>query len=245
VLAAWGISTDGKPVFIGLAPAGSESTDAWADFLGELTDRGLRPPLLGICDGAPGLISALETTFRPSLRQRCLIHRCRNVIAKVPKPAEVEIKAAFWSIFDDIDQAPGERAVAEATRRAGEFAARYRTLYPKAVACLEDDFASLTVHLRFPREHWKRIRHSNFIERTFGESRRRVKVIGRLPGETTCLSLVWAVLDRASRGWRGVTQTSATIRQLQDLRHQLLEPPRQLRPRTTKTAKKKTGTAAA
>jgi hypothetical protein len=28
------------------------------------------------------------------------------------------------------------------------------------------------------------------------------------------------VLDRASRGWRGVTQTSATIRQLQDLRHQ-------------------------
>jgi putative transposase len=77
VLAAWGITTDGKPVFIGLAPAGSESTDAWADFLGELKDRGLRPPLLGISDGAPGLISALETTFRPSLRQRCLIHRCR------------------------------------------------------------------------------------------------------------------------------------------------------------------------
>lgn len=245
VLAAWGITIDGKPVFIGLAPAGSESTDAWADFLGELKERGLRPPLLGISDGAPGLISALETTFRHSLRQRCLIHRCRNVIAKVPKSAEAEIKAAFWSIFDNIDQAPGERAVAEATRRASEFAARYRTLYPKAVACLDDDFASLTVHLRFPREHWKRVRHSNFIERTFGESRRRVKVIGRLPGETTCLSLVWAVLDRASHGWRGVTQTSATIRQLQDLRHQLLEPPRQLRPRTTKTTKTKTGTAAA
>ncbi|HYB34597.1 MAG TPA: hypothetical protein VEF72_01535 [Mycobacterium sp.] len=53
------------------------------------------------------------------------------------------------------------------------------------------------------------------------------------------------MLDRASRGWRGVTQTSATIRQLQDLRHQLLEPPRQLRPRTTKTAKTKTVTPAA
>ncbi len=43
VLAAWGITTDPKPVFIGLAPAGSESTDAWADFLGELKDRGLLP----------------------------------------------------------------------------------------------------------------------------------------------------------------------------------------------------------
>ena len=53
MLAAWGITTDPKPVFIGLAPAGSESTDAWADFLGELKDRGRRSPLPGISDGAP------------------------------------------------------------------------------------------------------------------------------------------------------------------------------------------------
>jgi putative transposase len=53
----------------------------------------------------------------------------------------------------------------------------------------------VTVHLRFPREHWRGIRHSNFIERTFGETRRGMKVIAPLPGETSCLSLVWAVLD--------------------------------------------------
>ena len=47
-----------------------------------------------------------------------------------------------------------------------------------------------------------------------GETRRRVKVIGRLPGERSCLSLVWAVLDRASRGWRGVQQTIPSIRLL-------------------------------
>jgi putative transposase len=91
------------------------------------------------------------------------------------------------------------------------------------VACLNDDLASLFAYLRFPVEHHKRIRHANFIERTFGETRRRVKVIGRLPGERSCLSLVWAVLDRASRGWRGMTMTPATVRQLQQLRHQLLQ----------------------
>jgi hypothetical protein len=32
--------------------------------------------------------------------------------------------------------------------------------------------------------------HSSFIERTFGETLRRVKVISRLPGERSCLSLV-------------------------------------------------------
>ena len=111
------------------------------------------------------------------------------------------------TIFDVGDAGPGVAAIAVATRQAAEFAAKWKTRYPAAVACVTDDLASLTVHLRFPAEHWKRIRHSNFIERTFGETRRRVKVIGRLPGESSCLSLARAVLDRASRGWRGLTLT--------------------------------------
>ncbi len=57
-------------------------------------------------------------------------------------------------------------------------------------------------------------------------------VIGRLPGGTSCLTLVWAVLDRASRGCRGLTMTAGGLRLLQDLRRWLPGPPRQLRPRT-------------
>jgi putative transposase len=104
--------------------------------------------------------------------------------------------------------------------------------FPAATKCLLADREGLTAYLRFPAEHHHRTRHSNFIERTFGETRRRVKVIGRLPGETSCLTLVSAVLDRASRGWRGFTMTADGLRPLQDLRRSLLEPPRQLRPRT-------------
>lgn len=88
---------------------------------------------------------------------------------------------------------------------------------------MTDDFASLNAHLHFPKDHWRRIRHTNSIERTFGETRRRVKVIGRLPGEHSCLALVWAVLDRASRGWRGVRQTPANVRLLQHIRHELFD----------------------
>lgn len=62
------------------------------------------------------------------------------------------------------------------------------------------------------------------MERSLEEVRRRAKVIGRLPGERSCLSLVWAVLDRASKGWRGLEQTPAGLRLLQDLRRQLLGP---------------------
>lgn len=63
VLAAWGITTEGKPAFIGLAPGTGESADAWHDFLQDLKDRGLPSPLLVISDGAPGLIAAIEQAF--------------------------------------------------------------------------------------------------------------------------------------------------------------------------------------
>jgi transposase-like protein len=225
VLAAWGVDVDGKPVFVGLAPASSESTDAWDDFLADLKERGLGAPLLGISDGAPGLIGAFDRAFPASLRQRCLVHRARNTLAKVSAHDQPQVKADFWAIFEVGDAEPGDQAVAVARQQAAAFAATWQRRYPSAVACVTDDLASLTVHLRFPAEHWHRIRHSNLIERTFGETRRRTKVIGRLPGERSCLSLVWAVLDRASRGWRGLTMTPRALRLLQDLRRQLLHPP--------------------
>jgi hypothetical protein len=103
-----------------------------------------------------------------------------------------EVRADYWAVFDVGDAQPGDQAVAVARAQAEAFAAKWGSRYPSAVACVTGDLASLTVHLRFPAEHWHRIRHSNLIERTFGETRRRVKVIGRLPGEQSCLSLVWA-----------------------------------------------------
>jgi putative transposase len=225
VLVAYGITTTGGPVFLGLAPAASEGHDPWVDFLADLTNRGLRSPVLVISDGAPGLVSAAEHTFPAALRQRCLVHRVRNVLAKVPVHAQAEVKAAYWQIFDNIELPAGQAAVEEATRRAEAFTARYERTYPAAVACLTSTLPELTVHLRFPAEHWQRIRHTNLLERTFGETRRRTKVIGRFPGERSCLRLVWAVLDRASKGWRGLTYTPAATRLLQDLRRDLPTPP--------------------
>ena len=104
VLAAWGIDTDGKPVFVGLDAAASESHDAWEGFLTGLGERGLACPLLVISDGAAGLIGAVERTMGAALRQRCLVHRARNVLAKVPKNAQTEVKADYWAIFDVPDR---------------------------------------------------------------------------------------------------------------------------------------------
>jgi transposase-like protein len=222
ILCSWGITTEGKKVFISLSAGVAESYDSWHAHFTDLRARGLKPPLLGITDGAPGLVAAFEQVFSESLRQKCCVHAARNVLAKVSQPDQQTVKQDYWAIFDGIEAAPGEEAVSIAQQRANRFADQYQSQYPRAVDCLLDNLSALTAHLHFPVEHRERIRHTNLLERTFGESRRRVKVIGRLPGENSCLSLVWAVLDRASVGWRGIDTSVAGIRRLQDLRRQLL-----------------------
>ena len=97
------------------------------------------------------------------------------MLAKVSVHDQPQVKAGFWAIFDVGEAEPGDQAVAVARQQAAAFAAKWRSRYPSAVACVTDDLASLTVHLRFPAEHWHRIRHSNLIERTFGETRRRTR----------------------------------------------------------------------
>jgi hypothetical protein len=113
-------------------PAPTRATTPWAGFLGELVTRGLRAPLLVCTDGAPGLIGAVEVVFWQSLRQRCLVHRARNLLARVPTHAQDEVKAAFWQIF------------------AEAFADRYGKRYPAAVTCLLESLPELTTFLRFP-----------------------------------------------------------------------------------------------
>ena len=221
VLVAYGITTDGDPVLLAVDGAAAESHDACAGFLSDLVARGLRPPLLTVSDGGPGLIGAIDRILPTSLRQRCLVHRSWNALAKVSAADAAEFKADFWAVFDDVDADPGEAAVAQARRHADELASKWDRRYPGAVACVTDDLDHLVAHLRCPKAHWRRIRHTNLIERTFGETRRRVKVMGRLPGERSCLSLVWAVLDRATAGWRGVTVTPADSRLLAGLRARL------------------------
>src|SRR5512142_1749905 len=83
---------------------------------------------------------------------------------------------------------------------------------------ITDNRDALVAHARWPSAHRKQIRSTNLLERTFVEVRRRTKVIGRFPGETSAPSLIWAVLELSSRGWRGVAMTPRSVAQIERLR---------------------------
>jgi transposase-like protein len=70
--------------------------------------------------------------------------------------------------------------------------------YASATACLAHDLEALTARLLYPLEHRGVWRSTNLLKRSVGEVKRWMNVIDRFPGETSCLSLYWAVLDLVS-----------------------------------------------
>ena len=212
VLVAWGVTLEGQKVLIGLALGSRESYESWLHFGRDLIDRGLRAPALVVADGAPGLWKAARELWPAADEQRCTVHALRSVTAKLPERHHRELKARWWRLFDEA------ATPAEARGELRALAGDYRSAYPSAAAAIERDVDALIAHLRFPSEHRKRIRSTNLLERTFVEVRRRTKVIGRFPGETSALSLIWAVLELSSRGWRGVVMTPRTVAEIERLR---------------------------
>ena len=64
-----------------------------------------------------------------------------------------------------------------------------------------------TQRVAYPLRLKRRLRSTILLERSLEEVRRRTKVIGRFPGETSCLTMAWAVMDLVIAGSRGLGLT--------------------------------------
>lgn len=146
------------------------------------------------------------------------MHALRNITAKLPERLHREVKARYWKVLDEA----GSPAEAKQSLRA--LVADFERAYPSAMRVITDNLDQLVAHLRFPLAHRKRTRSTNLLERTFVEVRRRTKVIGRFPGETSALSLIWAVLELSSRGWRGVEMTPRSVAEIEPIRRGFAAP---------------------
>lgn len=214
ILVAWGILEDGRRVLIHLELGNRESYDSCRDFLRGLKARGLRDPILVTSDGAPGMIRAVEEVFLLSLRQRCLVHKKRNVLQKVPESEQAEVGAFLNAIY----HAPNQEI---ARTLAHQFAEKYQGSLPTAVRTFLDDLDACLAHLRCPEVHRRAIRTTNVIERAFEELRRRTKVIPRFFDERSCLKLAYAELLRAGQRSRRVRMSDIELRQLEILRAEI------------------------
>jgi putative transposase len=214
VLSAYALLESGEPVLLHLDLGATESYDAWLAFLQDMAARGLSDPLMVSFDGSPGLKKAIRRMWPRVFRQRCQAHKMRNILSKLPKGIQAQMKKLVRQVF----WAPSYE---DGIKRGRALIARFRDRYSSAMECLEKDLEECITYLRFPAEHHKRIRTTNRLERLNGEGRRRTKVIPRFPTERSCLSLLFATLITASKRWRGVPMTPAIVRKLDRLRSEM------------------------
>ena len=166
-------------------------------------------------DGNPGVLKAIAEVFPRSLKQRCQKHRLENILGKAPKEVRDELKAAILESFH-------ANSYEQGLKKGREVIARYRQRFPSAMKCMEETLEACLQALRLPAAHHKRLRTSNLLERTFGEHKRRTKVIPHFFTEEAVMKLSFAVLLAVANKWRGVRMDVFAARKVEELRNELL-----------------------
>jgi putative transposase len=218
VLVAHGITRQGERVVLHLSLGGRESTESWKGVLNDLVERGLRRPQLITVDGNPGLLRAIRDVWPEVPRQRCAVHRIRNVLARVPKKKQDEVRKAVHRIFY-------AACLDDARDEARQFVSRYSREFPTACEVLTKHLEECLTFYRFPERHWKHIRTSNVIERSFKEVKRRTRVVGRFPNETSALVMVFSLLEEERMKWQKVGMRAEDIAWIEEASRALEQEP--------------------
>lgn len=195
VLKAVGVTEDGDREFLGVSCSLSEAEVHWREFLEDLCRRGMSGLQLVISDNHKGLRAALRAIF-PSLKwQRCLFHLAQNAGSHVPS---VSMRKEASSAVKEIYQAISKE---EAEMRMNKVIENYKDKASKFCDWLEENFIEGLTFFDFPKEHWKKIRTNNLVERINKEQKRRTRVVGLFPSIESCERLVVTIAMGIHEEW--------------------------------------------
>jgi transposase-like protein len=195
VLMGYGVTPEGKREILGVSASLSEAEVHWREFLQHLQSRGMRGLRLIVSDNHAGLKGARKSVFPAVPWQRCQFHLAQNAQAYAPKKS---MRAEIAETVREVFNSPTAEMALEMKRQAVE---RYRKRAPEFAKWLEENIdEGLTVYL-FPKEHWKRIRTSNGMERVNAEIKRRTRVAVLFPSKESALRLVTGVIIEIHEEW--------------------------------------------
>lgn len=197
VLTVYGITVFGKKELIAFRQSQGESSDAWESLLWSLYRRGLKGQNLKLItmDGAKGSHSACLMVYPLIPTQLCWAHKLRNVSNYCPKKYREGCVQEAGSLY----QADNRHDALDNFKAWKE---RWNTLCPKAVGCLHRDLDRLLYFYSCPKTHWKSIRTTNNIERSFREVRRRTRVFSCFSNEASCDRIIYAIFTHLNNSWK-------------------------------------------
>jgi putative transposase len=188
ILTALGVDMAGNKEVLALRACAEESKDGWVSVLEDLRGRGATQLDLIVSDGHDGLLAAVKDLFPATPRQRCLLHKQRNVLNAVPWRVRQGVATELLGIWDQPDKQG-------ALTQLAAFHAKYGKLYPEAVASLAEEEDKTLTFYEFPQTIHRYIRTTNAIESLFSNVRQRTDQIDVFTTEMSCLTIVWATIE--------------------------------------------------
>jgi len=196
VLVALAVDSEGFREIIGACEGAKEDKESWLNFLRSLKARGLTGTQLFVGDKCLGLVESIADTFPEAQFQRCVVHFYRNVFSVTPHSKMNDVAAMLKAIHAQED-------LESAREKAKAVADKLKTMkLPEAAKKITNSIEETLTYMKFPRQHWIKIRTNNGIERIMREIRRRTRVVGAFPDGESALMLVCARLRHiSSKAW--------------------------------------------
>jgi putative transposase len=188
ILTALGVDLEGNKDVLALRACAEEDKDGWSCLLQDLRRRGATQMDLIVTDGHDGLLAAVSALFTATPRQRCLVHKQRNVMNAIPHREQKEVGTELAGIWK-------QEKKEDALLNLAAFKAKYQKRSPEAIRSLTEDEEHLLTFYAFPTVMHRYIRSTNATPSLFSNVRRRTDQIDAFTTETSCLTIVWAVMQ--------------------------------------------------
>jgi len=170
ILTALGVNLEGNKDVLALRTCAEEDKDGWSCLLQYVRRCGATQVDLIVTDGHEGLLAAVSALFPATPRQRCVVHKERNVLNAIPHRERKEVSAELAGSFRAATKE-------EAQLNLAAFKAKYQKRYPEAIRSLCEDEEHLLTFYAFPQVMHRYIRTTNAIESFFSNVRQRTDQI--------------------------------------------------------------------
>ncbi len=195
---AIGVRANGNREIIGVCVSPRESYETWKEFFNNLIDRGLKGVRFITSDQHKGLVKAADECFPESSWHRCQTHFSKNLLSHVPEQYHDEVLEDLHSIYNCKSHESAMKKAKEIIAKYGSSSDENLRRVADKIDEAKDDILAVYV---LPKEYHKKLRTSNMVERLNREIRRREKVIGIFPSDSSVMRLIGAYLMEIDEDW--------------------------------------------
>jgi putative transposase len=184
-----GIREDGYREILGARIADSEDESFWSGLFDDLKQRGLSGVQLVVSDGHKGIQKAVQESFIGASWQMCHVHFMRAVLKNIPNSYRAEIAQ---KIKEALDNEQEMQSLSDELANRG---------YLKAADTIDRFRSDLWNYKSSLKNHWRKIRTTNGMERINKELKRRSRVVGAFPNDPSFMRLGVSILIDINEEW--------------------------------------------